>query len=189
MKGDIIKELRINQRIRASEVRLIGEAGEQLGVMPLRQALEAAREKNLDLVEVASTSVPPVCRLLDYGKYKYLQTKKEREARKAQKTNLLREIRVRPKTDDHDLEDKVRLVKKLLAEGDKVKVSVIFRGREITHPEIGWKKLKKMMAGLEDSASVERPPAMEGRNMIVIFAPAKSSKDSTGSKGSPDAEA
>jgi translation initiation factor IF-3 len=136
---DIIKQLRVNERIRAQEVRLVGEKGEQLGVMPLSQARETARKHNLDLVEVAPTAVPPVCRLLDYGKYKYEQAKKEQEARKNQKVSLLREVRLRPKIGDHDFEAKARIAKKLLANGDKVKVTIMFRGREITHPELGSK--------------------------------------------------
>ena len=134
---DIIKKLRVNERIRASEVRLVGEKGEQLGVMLLSQAKEVARKHTLDLVEVATTAVPPVCRLLDYGKYKYEQDKKEREARRNQKISLLREVRLRPKIGDHDFEAKARIAKKLLTNGDKVKVTIMFRGREITHPDIG----------------------------------------------------
>ena len=171
MSGDIIKNLRVNERIRSKEVRLIDEVGEQLGIMPLRQALEVARERNFDLVEVASTAVPPVCRLLDYGKYKYEQDRKEREARRGQRAALLREVRLRPKIGEHDLEAKTRLVRKLLKEGDKVKVAVFFRGREITHPEIGWRLLNRTAEVLKEVASVERPPAMEGKRMNIILAP------------------
>jgi len=121
----------------------VGEKGEQLGVMPLEQAREVARKQNLDLVEVAATAVPPVCRLLDYGKYKYEQAKKEREARRSQRVSLLKEVRLRPKIGDHDFEAKARLAKKLLEGGDKVKVSVLFRGREITHPDIGFEVAKQ----------------------------------------------
>jgi len=149
----------------------VGEKGEQLGIMPLSQALEAARKHNLDLVEVAPTAVPPVCRLLDYGKYKYEQAKKERELKKSQKVSLLREVRLRPKIDDHDFEAKVRLVKKLLGEGDRVKVTVRFRGREITHPEIGWKLLQRMTEQLTGTAAIGRQPVMEERNMYVILLP------------------
>ena len=139
--------------------------------MPVRQALALAEEKNLDLVEVAPTSVPPVCRLLNYGKFRYEQTKKEREARRAHKTSDLRQIRLRPKIDGHDLEAKIRSTKKLLGEGDKVKVSVLFRGREVTHPEIAFKLLQKVSTAMEGIAIVERRQAMEGRMMTMIFAP------------------
>ncbi|MFC2065521.1 translation initiation factor IF-3 [Chloroflexota bacterium] len=169
---DIIKQLRVNERIIAREVRLVGEKGEQLGIMPLVQARETARKYNLDLVEVAPTSVPPVCRLLDYGRYKYEQTKKEREARKHQKTSSLREVRIRPKIGTHDFEFKSRIAKKLLEEGDKVKVTVMFRGRENAHPELGWKLLQRMAETIGDAASLEKKPTIEGRRMDIILAPA-----------------
>ncbi len=137
--------------------------------MPLYQAWEVAKNRNLDLVEVAATAVPPVCRLLDYGKYKYEQTKKEREARKSQRIALLREVRLRPKIGDHDFESKARLAKKLLDGGDKVKVTIMFRGREITHPEIGWRLLQRMAESLKETASVEGKPLMEGRRMHVVL--------------------
>ncbi len=140
-----------------------------MGVMPLYQAWEVAKNRNLDLVEVAATAVPPVCRLLDYGKYKYEQTKKEREARKSQRIALLREVRLRPKIGDHDFESKARLARKLLGGGDKVKVTILFRGREITHPEIGWRLLQRMAESLKEAASVEGQPLMEGRRMHVIL--------------------
>ncbi len=168
---DIIKKLRVNEEIRAKEVRLVGDKGEQLGVMPLYQAREVAKSYSLDLVEVASTAVPPVCRLLDYGKYKYEQAKKEREARKGQKIALLRQVRVRPKIGDHDFEAKAKLAKKLLGGGDKVRVTVMFRGREITHPEIGWKLLKRMAELLKEVADVEGQPAMDRRSMSVVLSP------------------
>ena len=171
---DIIKQLRINERIIAREIRLVGDKGEQLGIMPLAQALEVARKQNLDLVEVAPTSVPPVCRLLDYGKFKYEQTKKEHQARKSQKVLLLREIRLRPKIGIHDFEAKARIAKKLLAGGAKVKVTLMFRGREITHPELGWKVLQRMVESLSEVASLERQPLMEGRRMDIILSPASS---------------
>ena len=166
---DIIKQLRVNERIRAREVRLVGEKGEQLGIILVSQAMEIARKQNLDMVEVAPTAAPPVCRLLDYGKFKYEQAKKEREARRSQKTSLLRQVRLRPKINNHDFEAKARTVKKLLVNGDKVKVTVMFRGREITHPEIGWRLLQRMLELLKEVASVERRPLMEGRNMFLIL--------------------
>lgn len=139
--------------------------------MPLQQALQVAREHDLDLVEVASTAKPPVCRLLDWGKYKYEQAKKEREARKSHKIPLLREVRVRARIKEHDLDAKARLVRKLLSEGDKVKVSVIFRGREVTHPEIGKNILQKMLNSLKEVAAIDKPLAVEERNMSLIFSP------------------
>jgi translation initiation factor IF-3 len=152
----------------------VGEKGEQLGIMPLAQARETARKHNLDLVEVAPTSVPPVCRLLDYGKFKYEQQKKEQQAKKSQKVSLLREIRLRPKIGTHDFEAKARTARKLLADGNKVKVTLMFRGREITHPDLGWKILQRMAETLSDVASLERKPVMEGRRMDIILAPASS---------------
>ncbi len=176
---DIVKTLRVNERIRTKEVRLVGDKGEQLGIMPLYQAREVASKHNLDLVEVAATAVPPVCRLLDYGKYKYEQAKKERELRKKQKVSLLREVRLRPKIDNHDFEAKARSVRKLLDSGDKVKVTVMFRGREITHPEFGRRLLQRMTESLKGVASVERQPMMEGRRMNIVLAPAATQKTKT----------
>ncbi len=166
---DIIKQLRVNERIRAREVRLVGEKGEQLGIMPLFEAREVAKKANLDLVEVAPTSVPPVCRLLDYGKYKYEQSKKERESKKTQKVSLLREVRLRPKIGTHDFDSKARAANKLLNDGNKVKITVMFRGREITHPELGWKLLQRMAESLKDVAVIDQQPAMEGRRMNLIL--------------------
>ncbi|MCK5433764.1 MAG: translation initiation factor IF-3 [Dehalococcoidales bacterium] len=173
---DIIKHLRINERIIAKEVRLVGEEGEQLGIVPLYQAREIAREHNIDLVEVAAAAVPPVCRLLDYGKYRYEQARREREARRNQKICLLREVRLRPKIGDHDFEAKTRSVKKLLNGGDKVKVTVMFRGREVTHPEIGWRLLQRMSESLTEVASVERQPVLDGKRMITILSPTVTQK-------------
>ncbi len=154
----------------------MGEKGEQLGIMPLNEAWEVAEKRNLDLVEVAATAVPPVCRLLDYGKFKYEQAKKEREARKSQKISLLREVRLRPKIGDHDFESKARLAKKLLDGGDKVKVVVMFRGRENTHPELGRKLLQRMAELQKEVASVEGRPLMEGRRMNVVLSPVTTQK-------------
>ena len=176
VKKDIVKKLRINAEIKAKEVRLVGEKGEQLGIMPLYQAREVARNQNLDLVEVAPTASPPVCRLLDYGKYKYEQAKKEREAKKGQKIALLREVRLRPKIGEHDFESKSRLARKLIDGGDKVKVSILFRGREITHPELGLRLLQRMADSLTEVASVDTKPSMEGRRMNVVLSPLASQK-------------
>jgi translation initiation factor IF-3 len=149
----------------------VGDKGEQLGVMPLHQALDLAKKKNYDLVEVAPTAIPPVCRLMDYGKFKYEQAKKEREMRKSQKISILREIRLRPKIGDHDFEAKTRSVKKLLQDGDKVKITIMFRGREITHADLGWRLLEKMMEVLKGTVSIERQPIMEGSRMFMILTP------------------
>ncbi len=173
---NIFKKLRVNEEIRAKEVRLVGEKGEQLGVMPLYQAREVAKSHGLDLVEVAATAVPPVCRLLDYGKYKYEQAKKERESRRGQKIALLRQVRLRPKIGVHDFESKVRLTRKLLGGGDKVKVTVMFRGREITHPEIGWKLLQRMSESLKEVAGVEGRPLMDGRSVNIVLSPIATQK-------------
>ena len=171
VRKDIIKKLRVNEWIRAREVRLVGEKGEQLGIMPLVEAREVARKRNFDLVEVSPTAVPPVCRLLDYGKYKYEQAKKERDIKRSQKIALLREVRFRPKIGVHDFEAKMRSAKKLLGGGDKVKLTVMFRGREITHPDIGWSLLQKLVESLKEVASIEKQPSMEGKRMMMILAP------------------
>jgi len=155
----------------AKEIRLVGEKGEQLGIMPVIQAREMARKQSLDLVEVAPSSTPPVCRLLDYGKFKYEQAKKEQLAKKSQKLSLLREIRLRPKIGIHDFESKARTARKLITAGDKVKITLMFRGRESTHPELGWKVLQRMVESLNDISYLERKPLMEGRRMNIIVAP------------------
>jgi translation initiation factor IF-3 len=142
-----------------------------LGIMPIREALAVAREYDLDLVEVAPNADPPVCRLLDYGKYIYERTKKEKEARKAQKPREIKEIRLRPKTGEHDIAHKVRDARRFLEEGSKVKVRVRFRGREITHLEVARDLLKRIAADLEDVGQVERQPRLEGRTMLMILSP------------------
>lgn len=154
-------------------MRLIDENGEQLGVFPTHEALALARERSLDLVEVAPNAVPPVCRLLDYGRFKYEQAKKEREARKHQKVTDLKEIRIRPKIDDHDFDFKTRLVQKFIEEGDKVKVTVLFRGRELAHPNLGRDLLQQMAERLKGIAAVERSPLIEGKAMSMILTRSK----------------
>jgi len=144
--------------------------------MPVAKALEMARQRGYDLVEVAPTSSPPVCRLVDYGKFKYEQARKEREARKKQKAVLLREVRLRPAIGAHDFAFKVRLIKKLLDEGDKVNVRVLFRGRAISHPELGTELLQRVIKELEEIATVEKAPAMDVRSMNMILSPVKESK-------------
>jgi translation initiation factor IF-3 len=150
-------------------VRVIGEGGEQFGVMSIFEALRMAQERGLDLVEVAPTAVPPVCRLLDYGKYRFEQDKKEREARKNQKVALLKEIRMGPATDEHDLEFKAKAIQKFIEEGDKVKVTVRFRGRQMAHPQLGRQVLDSIAQKLTGVASVERMPLVEGRTMSMIM--------------------
>jgi translation initiation factor IF-3 len=156
--------------------------------MPLSQAQETARKHDLDLVEVAPAATPPVCRLLDYGKYKYQQAKKEQEIRKSQKVSLLREVRLRPKIGNHDFEAKSRTARKLLADGDKVKVTVLFRGREITHPELGYKLLQRMTETLNENASMERQPIIEGKRMNIILTPVAKAKAKEEIKENQDAK-
>ena len=156
------------------DVRLVDEAGEQLGIMPTRQAIETAEERDLDLVEVAPAANPPVCRLMDYGRFKYEATRKEREARKVRKTkvtNALREVRFKTRIGIHDRSAKTRLVKRLLGQGSKVKVSVMFRGREIDHPELGMGLLRSVAEDLADDAMLERPPTFEGRFLAMVLTP------------------
>lgn len=172
----IVKRLRINLQIRAGKVRLIGEQGEQLGVVPSSQALQIAREHELDLVEVAPTASPPVCKIIDYGKYKYEQAKKERKAKKGQKVGLLREVRLRPKIEDHDLQGKIKITRKLLGEGSKVKVRVRFRGRERVYPEMGVKVLQKLTESLKDVAMVSNWSTGETGNMFAVLAPVSREK-------------
>ncbi len=150
---------------------MIGEAGEQLGVMYVRDALNLAREQEIDLVEVAPAAQPPVCRMMDFGKFKYELQKKEREAHKRQATVAVRQVRMRPKTGEHDLEFKTTLIGKLIDKGNKVKVLVLFRGREISHPQLGKELLDNTAKALAEKAIVERPVAMEGRSMSMILSP------------------
>ncbi len=157
--------------IRVKEVRVIGDAGEQLGVMQTADALKLAEERDTDLVEVAPTAQPPVCRMLDFGKFKYEQAKKEKEAHKRQATVSLRQVRMRPKTGAHDLAFKTALIGKLIDKGNKVKVLVLFRGREIAHPQLGKELLDQAATALADKVVIERAAAMEGRSMSMILAP------------------
>jgi translation initiation factor IF-3 len=167
----IVRQLRINNWVRAKEVRLIGSNGENHGVIPVEQARGIARESGLDLVEVDPNGSPPVCRVLDYGKYKYQQAKRERDARKHQRGGMLHEVRMRPRIGRADMDRKVALVDRLLAEGDKVKLAVMFRGREMTHPEVGRAVLDRALEALGEAAVVEKRPSMEGRFLTVILTP------------------
>jgi translation initiation factor IF-3 len=174
--NDRSRETRINERIRAREIRLIDENGEMIGVMPPPRALDIARERNLDLVEISPNAVPPVCKLMDYGKFKYEQAKKENEARKNQKTTTLKEVRLHPRTDEHDIGWMTRKIQDFLAEGDKVKVSVQFRGAEMRHPDIGRRLLDGIAEALKGSVVIERPPLMEGKIMSMIVSRAAGSE-------------
>jgi len=169
------KDYRINQNIRVPRVRLVDDQGQQLGIMLTRDALSLAQERDLDLVEVAPNSDPPVCRLLDYGKFRYLQSTKEREVRKTQKASALRQVRFRPRIGAHDIAAKERLVKRLLDGGAKVKVNVMFRGREMDHPELGMNLLRRVTEDLSEGAKIEQPPSMEGRMMSIVLVPISSS--------------
>ena len=163
--------MRINEQIRVPDVRLIGPEGEQIGVMPTKEALAQALEAHLDLVEVAPQAVPPVCRIMDYGKFKYQQSKKQQEARRRQTTIQVKEIKVRPKIEEHDMGFKLKNTRRFLSEGDKVKISVIFRGREIAHSDRGIRILAKMAEALVDVGTVEQAPRLEGRNMFMLITP------------------
>jgi len=165
------QRVRINEQIKVPEVRLIGPDGQQIGVMPTKEALAFAAEAHLDLVEVAPQAAPPVCRVMDYGKFKYQQSKKQQEARRRQTTIQVKEIKVRPKIEEHDMAFKLRNAIRFLGEGDKVKISVIFRGREIAHTDRGFKLLAQMIEALAEAGTVEQDPRLEGRNLSMIVTP------------------
>ncbi|SUA97068.1 translation initiation factor IF-3 [Paenibacillus thiaminolyticus] len=167
----ISKDHLVNEEIRAKEVRLVGPEGEQIGIKPYREALQMAYDANMDLVNVAPQAKPPVCRIMDYGKFRYEQQKKEKEARKNQKTVDIKEVWFRANIDEHDFQTKLRNVLKFLREGDKVKCSVRFRGREIAHAAIGKKVLDRVLVEANELCIVERVPKLEGRSMIMILAP------------------
>src|SRR5690349_16368872 len=163
--------LRINHRIRVPEVRVIGDDGEQLGVMTTQEALRIAEERGVDLVEISPRAFPPVCRVMDYGKYKYEQAKKKQQARKHASTVEIKEIKFRPKTEEHDMDFKVKHVRRFLEEGNKVRLVIVFRGREITHPQTGANVLNRVVDATQDICTVEVNPNMEGRRMVMILAP------------------
>ena len=163
----------MNERIRAREVRVIDDAGAQLGVMAPYQAIKIAKEQSLDLVEISPTAVPPVCKIMDYGKYIYQQNKRAHEAKKNQHTITIKEVKFRPNTDEHDYDFKKNNVLRFLKEGDKVKAVVAFRGREISHSEIGRKLLERLIEDVGDNGVVEFRPRMEGFSLHAIFAPKK----------------
>jgi translation initiation factor IF-3 len=159
--------------IRAREVRVISSEGEQLGILSVREAIAKAEELGLDLVEVAATAVPPVCRIMDFGKYKYELNKKANESKKHQTVIEVKEVKFRPRTDDHDIDFKLNNIKRFLAEGDKVKVTVMFRGREMAHPALGRAILDRIVQELQSLAVVEQSARMEGRNMFLMLSAVK----------------
>lgn len=157
--------------IRAREVRLISETGEALGIMTARDAMRVAQERGYDLVEVAPTARPPVCRIMDFGKYKYEQAKKDRETRKKQKVVTIKEVKMRPNIEDHDFDVRRRQTESFLKDGDKIKATIMFRGREVVHSELGKAVLDRLLESVKDLCIVERPAKLEGKNMIMILAP------------------
>lgn len=159
--------------IRVPQVRVIDAEGNQLGVMATRDALTTAEDIGLDLVEISATATPPVCRIMDYGKYKYQLSKKSKDAKKKQSVVLVKEMKLRGKTEEHDFQFKVRNIKRFLSEGNKVKVTIIFKGREITHTDLGMGMLKRVGEELKEVAVIEAPPKLEGRNMSMMVAPAQ----------------
>lgn len=167
----------MNEKIRAREVRLIDVDGTQVGVVPLKEALQRAQDANLDLVSVAPNAKPPVCRIMDYGKYKFEQQKREREARKKQKVINIKEVRFTPNIEEHDYYTKMRNVQKFLSKGDKVKCTIRFRGRQITHAELGRDLLDRLAQDVANVGVIEKKPSMDGRSMIMFLAP-KNEKES-----------
>ncbi|MEX0974269.1 MAG: translation initiation factor IF-3 [Bacillota bacterium] len=167
----ISQDQRVNESIRVREVRLVGVDAEQLGIVPTHEALKMARERGLDLVEVAAQARPPVCRIMDYSRWKYEQSKRMKEAKKKQKVQDVKEIKMRPTIDDHDFDVKAKACDRFLSDGDKVKATIMFRGREMAHLENGQKVLEKLLEMVKDLCVVERPPRIEGRNMIMVLSP------------------
>jgi len=165
--------VRRNERIRIPKVRVVDDDGEQLGVMATRDALDRAREKGLDLVEVAPNADPPVCKIMDYGKFKYQQQKKLQEAKKKQTVIKIKEVKFRPKTDEHDYQTKLKKIVKFLEDGDRCKVTIFFRGREIVHKDRGLAMLERVVVDTQDLAKVESRPMSEGRTMTMMLAPMK----------------
>jgi translation initiation factor IF-3 len=174
VQGDIADIVRINEKIRAESVRLIGPDGEQVGIVGVPEALEYADKLNLDLVEVAPMATPPVCKVMDFGKYRYEQEQKAKEARKHQTTISIKEIKLRPKIDDHDFDTKKGHVERFLKKGDKVKLTIMFRGRELVHPHLGERLLRRMAQDLAEIGEVESEPNLDGRNMIMMLGPKRS---------------
>ena len=174
--GPISTEIRVNERIRVPEVRLIGPGGEQVGIVRIEDALRVAADADLDLVEVAPTAKPPVCKIMDYGKYKYETAQKERESRKNQQQTVVKEQKLRPKIDDHDYETKKGHVVRFLEAGAKVKVTIMFRGREQSRPELGYRLLQRLGADVAEHGFVETSAKQDGRNMTMVLAPHRGAK-------------
>ncbi|MBI5683294.1 MAG: translation initiation factor IF-3 [Deltaproteobacteria bacterium] len=164
--------MRINFGIRAQKVRVIDSEGRMTGILPIREAVAAAEQSGLDLVEVSPNADPPVCRIMDYGKYKYQMSKKAHEAKKKQTVIHLKEIKMTPKTDSHDFDFKIKHIKRFLEDGDKAKVNIVFKGREITHTELGREMLGRVAAEIKDIGIIEQQPRLEGKSMTMIIAPA-----------------
>jgi translation initiation factor IF-3 len=184
-KGDApisTTDARINERIRAREVRLVGANGEQIGVKPLPEALHIAREHDLDLVEVAPNANPPVCKIMDFGKYKYEQDVRRKESRRKTSNVVIKEMKFRPKIDEHDYSTKTKHVERFLNEGSKVKITIMFRGREMAHPELGKKILDRIAEQVKDVGNVEAAPRVDGRHMLMVLAPVKKQEPKSGSK-------
>ena len=173
--------------IRAREVRVVSETGEQLGVMNPRDAMRIAQERGFDLVEVAPTARPPVCRIMDFGKYKYEQSKRDREARKKQKVVTIKEVKMRPNIEDHDFEVRRRQTEEFLKEGDKIKATIMFRGREVVHADLGKQVLDRLLDAVKDLCIVERHAKLEGKNMIMILAPKASAAEGPSPKAAQQA--
>jgi translation initiation factor IF-3 len=169
--GIISKEVKVNKEIRARQVRVIGENGEQLGILHIKEALRAAEEHSLDLVEVSPSAEPPVCKLMDYGKFRYEQAKKEKDSKFKRRTLDVKEVKLRPKIDDNDFNVKKNTAERILKTGNKVKITLMFRGREVVYTELGKQLMMKLSEELEPISTVERAPKLEGRNMIMILAP------------------
>ena len=167
----IAKELSINEEIRAKEVRVVSDTNEQLGIMTLRDAIHIAEDQGLDLVEVAPNGRPPVCRIMNYGKYRYELARKEKEAKKKQKVFQLKEVKLRPNIEAHDFNVKLKNAQRFLNDGNKVKVTIMFRGREMTHPELGEEVLERFAKELGDLIIREKPPKLEGRNLTMVVGP------------------
>jgi len=165
------RDVRINREIRAKEVRVIDPEGKQLGILPVFEALRLATNYELDLVEVSPKSEPPVCRIMDYGKFKYQQSKKAHDAKKKQAVVHLKEVKMRPKTEEHDFQFKLRHIERFLKEGNKTKITIVFRGRELAHPDLGRNMLNRVTEEAKGWGKVEQPPKFEGRNFIMVLAP------------------
>src|SRR5262252_4644475 len=185
--GHISVEPRINERIRVPEVTLVGPAGEQVGIVSINDALRLAQEADLDLVEVAPTARPPVCKLMDYGKFKYESALKARESRKNQAQTVIKEIKLRPKIDPHDYGTKKSHVERFLRQGDKVKVTIMFRGREQSRPELGFRLLQRLAGDVEELGFVESQPRQDGRNMIMVIGPHRRKSEARAERATRDA--